>query len=505
MPDSASVSDIMEMRRATIFPLGIILCLPVSAQFKATIRSTPDSAVVRLNGSERGHTPCATTFFWRNAQEGMIVIEVSAPGYRTWRDTLDHKPMRLDLDYSVRLERDPPKYDVELVATPVVAFDKLLADLPLGKEIGRAVDKDGKVTTMEWDGPARFGEAAFGRRCEEMLLHAGFKVPGMRKAKLFENDPDRPALPRYSLGAKVVDYHTDQRYSKDKHYGDGPNVGITRLRLQWQVLDRSTGKTVLTEETEGTARERSWTFNGLADNIGAFEDALVAFLNTGKLHQLLKAAPPAAPSASAAGDTLPETVIPQVALLPPGGLSDMIGAAEHSCVTIITDGGHGSGAIISTEGHVLSAYHVVDGVNRIEVLFADGLKQEAKVVSYDEVSDVVLLDISGSGFKPMPIGVPGKLRLGEELVTIGTPAEVVLGQSVAKGILSGRRSLEEGVFLQTDMSVSPGNSGGPLINLAGEIVGIVQRKVVGDAVEGIALAIPIDMAMEKLRLRVTGP
>lgn len=496
----------MRNRFTVIAALCIFLCPALRAQFKATFRSVPDSASVRVNGVERGHTPCAATFFWRDAEKGKLVMEVSAPGYRTWRDTLESKPHRLDLAYSVRLERDPPKYDVELVATPVIAFDKLLADFPVGKEIGRVIDKDGKVTTMEWDGPARFGEAGFGRRCEEMLLYAGFKVPGMRKAKLFESDQDRPALPRYSLGARVIDYHTDQRYSKEKHFADGPYVAVTRLRLEWQVLDHSTGQTVLTEEAEGVARERTWGSAGLVNNIGAFEDALVVFLNSGKLHQLVKSAPMAAVSTTTPGGVVTETVIPRIApTLAQGSLSDMIGAAEHSCVTILTDGGHGSGAIISSEGHVLSAYHVVDGVNRIEVLFADGLKQEATVVSYDAFSDVVLLDISGSGFKPMPIGDPGKLRLGEELVTIGTPAEVVLGQSVAKGILSGRRSLEEGIFLQTDMAVSPGNSGGPLINMAGEIVGIVQRKVVGDAVEGIGLAIPIDKALEKLRLRVAAP
>lgn len=490
--------------RLLFLSLGNLPFTLAFAQFSAIITSVPDSAKVLVNGQEVGHTPIDHRFYWRQAVNGRMVIEVAAPGYKSWSDTLDHKPKRLDMSYSVHLDRDLPKFEVELAASPIIAFDKLLADIPVGTVIARSVDKDGKVVATEWDGPARFGAASIARRFEEVLLFAGFRLPGSRKAKLFDGSDGRPLLPKYVVGAKVLDYRVEQWYSEQKHYGDGPYIGTTRLRIEWHVLDKSTDKTVLTEVTEGLARQRQWQQGASGENLVAFESALVAFLKTGKLQRLLKEAPVVSPepSSSVPDTALPETVIPRVQPVAAANLSELIGSAEHSCVTVLTDGGHGSGVIVSTEGHVLSAYHVVQGVNRIDVLFSDGLKQEAKVVSFDVANDVVLLDISGSGFKPLPIGHADKLKLGVELITIGTPAEVVLGQSIAKGILSGRRSFAEGVFLQTDMSVSPGNSGGPLIDPSGTIVGIVQRKVIGDAVEGIGLAIPIEKALEVLRLRV---
>jgi S1-C subfamily serine protease len=135
-------------------------------------------------------------------------------------------------------------------------------------------------------------------------------------------------------------------------------------------------------------------------------------------------------------------------------------------------------------------------------LFSDGLKQQAVIRSFDLENDVVLLEISGSGYRALPIGRSDSLSLGDEVITIGTPADLSLGQSVARGILSGKRMFEDIVYLQTDMAVSPGNSGGPLLNSKGEIVGIIQRKVVMSGVEGIGFAIPIERAASILRIQM---
>jgi S1-C subfamily serine protease len=91
--------------------------------------------------------------------------------------------------------------------------------------------------------------------------------------------------------------------------------------------------------------------------------------------------------------------------------------------------------------------------------------------------------------------------MGDEVITIGTPADLLLGQSVARGIVSGKRRFDDLVYLQTDMAVSPGNSGGPVINSKGEIIGLVQGKIIGKGVEGICFAIPIERALQVLRIQ----
>ena len=180
----------------------------------------------------------------------------------------------------------------------------------------------------------------------------------------------------------------------------------------------------------------------------------------------------------------------------------MIQYASTSCVTIITDGGHGSGVIINDNGYVMTAYHVVDGANKIDVKFSHGLKLKATLVAYDYPNDVAILDITGEGFQALPLNTKDNSGLGINVLTIGTPAELELGQSVAKGILSGKRKIKEKIYIQTDMAVSPGNSGGPLLNEKGEIIGIVQRKIVDEGVEGIGFAIPVDKAIEVLNIEL---
>jgi S1-C subfamily serine protease len=73
---------------------------------------------------------------------------------------------------------------------------------------------------------------------------------------------------------------------------------------------------------------------------------------------------------------------------------------------------------------------------------------------------------------------------------------------VSKGILSGKRKIEDRIYLQTDLAVNPGNSGGPLINEHGEVIGIVQSKLVGKGIEGLGFAVPMQVVMERLKLRI---
>jgi len=386
----------------------------------------------------------------------------------------------------------------------VVAFDRLLADLKDGTPIGHFTNQDGTSEVLKWEGSVKLGESSFEQRFYEILNNAGFRTPVIQGARLFSGSTnDRQQLPRYLVGARILDYAVELHYDKAKHFGAGPVVGRTRLRLEWQVLDKATGNLALTVTTEGISRNRQLSGSGTSENLLAFEDALIAFLDRGELLRLVKETTVLPAGAAHTSTTTLEEIGITRPLVPAfATLSEVIKYADKSCFTVITDGGHGSGIIINTEGYVLSAHHVVNGVNRIEVQFSDGLRQSAHVVRPDAANDVVLLDIDGSGFRPLLLGQGDDDSLGDEVITIGTPAEVELGQSVAKGILSGKRKFDDQVYLQTDMAVSPGNSGGPLINAKGEVIGIVQRKLVGEGVEGIGFAIPIERAVEVLRLKL---
>jgi len=168
--------------------------------------------------------------------------------------------------------------------------------------------------------------------------------------------------------------------------------------------------------------------------------------------------------------------------------------------------GLGSGFIISADGYVMTNHHVVDGSEQITVTLADKREYSAKLIGSDQRTDVALLKIEAAGLPATRIGDPNKLRVGEWVIAIGSPFG--LESTVTAGIVSAK-ARETGEFLpfiQTDVAVNPGNSGGPLINMRGEVVGInSQIFTTSGAFAGISFAIPIDEAMRvQEQLRTAG-
>ncbi|HET7795430.1 MAG TPA: Do family serine endopeptidase [Rhizobacter sp.] len=158
--------------------------------------------------------------------------------------------------------------------------------------------------------------------------------------------------------------------------------------------------------------------------------------------------------------------------------------------------GEGSGFILSADGYVMTNAHVVEGATEVYVTLTDKREFKAKIIGADERTDVALVKIEGSGLPLLRIGDVNRLRVGEWVVAIGSPFG--LENTVTAGIVSAKQR-ETGLdipFIQTDVAVNPGNSGGPLINIRGEVVGINSQILspVGSFV-GISFAIPIDEAM----------
>ncbi len=159
----------------------------------------------------------------------------------------------------------------------------------------------------------------------------------------------------------------------------------------------------------------------------------------------------------------------------------------------------GSGFIISTEVHILTNAHVIDSADEITVRLTDKREFKAKVIGADKRTDVALIKIEASNLPAVKLGDPAQLRVGEWVLAIGSPFG--FDNSVTAGIVSAKgRSLPQEnyvPFIQTDVAVNPGNSGGPLFNMRGEVVGInSQIYSRSGGYMGVSFAIPIDVAME---------
>ena len=169
--------------------------------------------------------------------------------------------------------------------------------------------------------------------------------------------------------------------------------------------------------------------------------------------------------------------------------------------------GLGSGFIVSQDGSVLTNAHVVEGADEVYVNLTDKREFKAKVVGTDKRTDVAVLKIEASKLPaPVRVGDVNRLKVGEWVMAIGTPFG--LENTVTAGIVSAkaRDTGEEIRFIQTDVAVNPGNSGGPLINMRGEVVGINSQILSrSGGFMGISLSIPIDDAMKVAdQLRTSG-
>lgn len=159
----------------------------------------------------------------------------------------------------------------------------------------------------------------------------------------------------------------------------------------------------------------------------------------------------------------------------------------------------GSGFIVSADGYILTNAHVVDDANVVTVKLTDKREYRAKVVGIDKPSDVAVLKIDAHDLPTVKIGDPSKSKAGQWVVAIGSPYGFT--DTVTSGIISAKsRSLPDDTyvpFIQTDVPVNPGNSGGPLFNLDGQVIGInsiIYSQTGG--FQGLSFAIPIDVAMK---------
>ena len=170
--------------------------------------------------------------------------------------------------------------------------------------------------------------------------------------------------------------------------------------------------------------------------------------------------------------------------------------------------GTGSGIIMTEDGYILTNAHVVEDAISVTVTTFDGKEYPATVLGSDESTDVAVIRIDASGLMAATFGNSDSIEVGEDAIAIGNPLGMELSFTITKGIVSAiNRNITIGNYsmtvIQTDASINPGNSGGPLLNSAGEVVGITSAKIMSDystgSVEGIGFAIPINSALDIAR------
>lgn len=179
----------------------------------------------------------------------------------------------------------------------------------------------------------------------------------------------------------------------------------------------------------------------------------------------------------------------------------------HNGGQVATGTSSGSGFILTEDGYIVTNYHVVEGATNLTVTTYDGTNYPAQLRGYDSTNDLAVLKIDAARLEPVVIGSSDDLIVGDRVAVIGNPlgdltATLTVGYVSAKDrVISTDGSLIN--MLQTDAAVNPGNSGGPIFNMNGEVVGIITAKYSGltnsgATIEGIGFAIPVDDVAKKI-------
>lgn len=159
----------------------------------------------------------------------------------------------------------------------------------------------------------------------------------------------------------------------------------------------------------------------------------------------------------------------------------------------------GSGIIMSKDGYIITNHHVLS--NNITVVTSDGNEYNADIVGYDSRNDLAVIKINTTGLKPASFGNSDQLSVGSWVLSIGNPGGMDFSNSLTRGIVSAiNRKVSPAntitTFIQTDAAINPGSSGGALLNMYGQVVGINSSKLVSTSVEGMGFAIPISYAKQ---------
>jgi S1-C subfamily serine protease len=236
--------------------------------------------------------------------------------------------------------------------------------------------------------------------------------------------------------------------------------------------------------------------------------ALVVALGVGAFYLGRRGAPPRAPKIDAR--------LPLLSQLD-GEITSLVGRVVPSVVSIIVrlddsavdpierlqrmffgageEPDLGSGVVVSADGHILTNWHVIQRAAHVDVQLSDGRLLPAKFLGADQEVDLAVLKIDATGLQPLSFADSNAVRVGQIVFAVGNP--LGLQETVTQGIVSGKgRRAVSGLtteFFQTDAAINKGNSGGPLVNVKGEIIGISNAVLIGSS--GISFAIPSNVAM----------
>jgi S1-C subfamily serine protease len=327
----------------------------------------------------------------------------------------------------------------------------------------------------------------------EEFESANYKVVGDPEA-LFD-DPSSWAA-EFLIGAMVTDMDMSICSSALGVKGE------IYLEVNWQVYSRLDRRVVYKTETEGSHEVTEPTDQTIDDLVlYAFGMATQNLLADPKFYALLAGETQVAAQSPA----LFNKVILAKSTPFKKQIEETINDVRPGVVTVFAGEGHGSGFFIDAEGHLFTSAHVVRGAKFIKIKLVTGREILGEVLSKNPQIDIALIKVSEQNMVPLPIN-DKELNVGVPVYAIGSPLDQTLGSTVTRGILSAYRTVKGNTFIQSDVNVLPGNSGCPLVDQKGNVIGVsVSGIFLGGAPAGLNFFVPINHALKSLNIEMVAP
>lgn len=451
----------------------------------ANINVLPDSSLVFINDKFIGTTPLQIKHKLDFNEYLKQKLKIVRNGYHdtiVWIDEAYASNFPQELKFDLTKKRKPINPDDQKL---VLQFEKLLIEFNNGQQIGEATLGNRKEP-IRWDqSGVSGGTVEFNNIADKELKDFGYRI--YTASKLFSDDQN--VEPKLILAGTLssISYNTSLHFLESK--------GSCKMAIEWQLYSRVKNKVVFKYNTEGYFYKRNSNSETIIKE--CFRDAMDNLLNSDTFSQVV------IKQEHFGNESSPKnSQVVSIKRIQPQKFNsrvDLVQALIKSCVTVKCDNGFGSGFFVTNDGLIITNSHVVNQSKTISVVMENGIDMPAELIYEDQDFDLAIIRVKGRGFKPVSMGNSDDARVGIEVTAIGTPRLEELNQTVTKGILSGKRIFDGRSFLQTDATINGGNSGGPLFNEAGEVIGINTYKIRG--AEGLNLSIPINVAIDRLNIK----
>ena len=262
--------------------------------------------------------------------------------------------------------------------------------------------------------------------------------------------------------------------------------------IDWQIYSTSQDKVIFDKVIHaGSSLQKHQQGNWGRLIEGGIRENIRALLASDEFRQVALAAP-------SKPNSTPSTASPLSlrgsASAQPVKISEAVGAV----VLVLSGGGHGSGFLVSTDGMLVTAEHVVGSDKYVKIRWSDGLEGVGEVIRTDKRRDVALIKTDPRGRQPLALRREAP-QPGDTVFAIGAPIDPKLQNTVTRGVVSANRILDGFSFIQSDVTVDPGNSGGPLLDEQGRVLGFTDKGLrSAEAPTGLNFFVPIDDALRFL-------